>query len=271
MQQSLHSNMLAQQDLVETNIERSPVLNDLERRIGSPYKEVVHQGEILPFLWDRSSPRDPSSTTYMQEFTSSSGSGKSSASSTPESSMSSEEYCLEDGNRSSQELSTSTQGTNSKKTPTAVKATPKTALNKADMVEVPWPVPTRPKSFASQLQRVPQEFPTSQGGGVPVASQDSQCTTQETGSEYLALQSWGTPAQLWVEQAPWGDSVSPQQPGNGPLGGLQEPLDQVVQTLRSCHDVIMSTPQNSQRVRKVRGRETRPGCNDTSSMKRHSQ
>ena len=78
---------------------------------------------------------------------------------------------MEDGNGSSQELITSTQGTNSKKTPTAVEATPKTALNKADMVEIPWPVPTRPKSFASQLRRGPQEFPNSQGGGgVPVAS-----------------------------------------------------------------------------------------------------
>ena len=59
----------------------------------------------------------------------------------------SEEYCLGEGNESSQEHFTSTQGTNSNETPTTMEETPKT-LNKDEMVEIPWQVPTRPKNFA---------------------------------------------------------------------------------------------------------------------------
>ena len=46
LEQSLKSNILSNQDRMETNIGRSKVLDDLEQRIGSPAKEAVSQGEI---------------------------------------------------------------------------------------------------------------------------------------------------------------------------------------------------------------------------------
>ena len=139
--------MLTQQDLVETDIGRSPVLDALESRNGFLYKEAVHRGEILPFPWDQSSPPGPSLTAEIQEFTSSSGTEESSGNSTPESFTTSEEYCPWEGDGNSQELFISTQGTNP--TTTTFGTTPKSALNQAEMVKIPQWVPTRPQNFAS--------------------------------------------------------------------------------------------------------------------------
>ena len=170
--------MLAQQDLIETNISKSPVLEGLERVSGSPYKEAVSQGEIAPFPWDHSSPRGPSLTAEIQEFTSSSGTGESSGDSSLESFATSEEYCPRGEDENSLELFTSTQGI--KATTTTFETTPKSALNQAEMVEIPRQVPTTPKNFASRSKRGPWTCLASQGScGSAASSQEGQYTTQE--------------------------------------------------------------------------------------------
>ena len=49
LKQSLKSNILSNQDTMETNISSSKVLDDLEQRIGSPVKKLVHRMEIPLF------------------------------------------------------------------------------------------------------------------------------------------------------------------------------------------------------------------------------
>ena len=199
--------MLAQQDLVEPNIGRSEVLNALENRCGSPYKEAICRGEIPPLPWHQSTLTDPPSFVDIQEFTSSSGSGESSGDCTPDFLTSEEQHPREE-DESSHDLCTSTQGSNAKETSTTIETTPKSALNKAEMVEIPQQVPTRSKSFALRPRREPQGFSASQGScGVLLPLGVASAPPWKAGSECSALQSWGSPARLRVEQAPLGGFV----------------------------------------------------------------
>ena len=171
--------MLAQQDLIETSTGRSPALEGLERVAGSPYKEAVSRGEIAPShgtVLRLGAPRLPMK----------------SKSSRPHWALERVLVTLlqnpsqhlkniahgEDGN--SPELFTSTQGINA--TATTFETTPKSALNQAEMVEIPRRVPTRPKNFTPRSRRGPQMCPASQGGcGSAASSQERQYTTQEDG------------------------------------------------------------------------------------------
>ena len=172
--------MLAQQDLMEGNLGKSPVLAAIERLSGSPYKEAVLRGEIAPFPWDHTSPQSPSHTDKIQEFESSSGTGESSGDSTPVSVTTYEEYRPQEGDEHSQELFTPSQGSNV--TSTTFETTPKSALTHVVMVDIPQRVPTQPKNFAPRSRRGPQACPASWGGCEAAAvSQDSQCTTPKNG------------------------------------------------------------------------------------------
>ena len=74
LKQSLKSTILSKQDMIESNIGRSKVSDDLERRIGSPVKEAIRRGKIPAFQWGGFSSLGASNSD-IQEFTNLSGSG----------------------------------------------------------------------------------------------------------------------------------------------------------------------------------------------------
>ena len=194
----------------------------------------------------------------IQEFTSSSGTGESSGDSSPDSFATSEEYCPRGEDENSLELFTSTQGTNT--TTTTFETTPKSALNQAEMVEIPRRVPTRPKNFAPRSRRGPRTGPDSQGGfGSVASSQGGQGTTQEDGQRVPSPMGLGDSSTDPGGAGPLeGGFGSSQQPGVGAPEGLLGPPDTTVRTLRFRRDVVTSTPPKRSKSKKGKRKRREP-------------